>query len=189
MTLAFWKGAVKADTLPGIGNLYYLNDDQYLYLLVDVTGDENNNVYNNRSYDDLLLVFDVDKDKVQDSGDVYYSYSGKKVTFVFCIWADLVSDENCVIKRRDRSLTSWARSGFDISPADRQNKHKFWELRIDLDEIQGRLSEEIYAGVASRQYDEHFLADTMRQFNDFSPDSFDFSSLIKIPLDEKPPDT
>lgn len=140
-----WKDARLAAELPQ-GKLYYLNDEHYLYLLVDVTQDTYNDLYEDdtKSYDNLTIGFDVDRDNVQDRGDVYYEYSGKYVTFKSFIWSRADS-RGCGSTPIEYPTCSQSKSGFNISPQSTETSHKFWELKIDLQDIDSKSGESLYA--------------------------------------------
>lgn len=190
-----WKGAHVATTLP-LGNLYYLNDDQYLYLLVDVVQDTHNDLYLNgvlsekgdKSYDDLTIGFDVNQDNKQDFVDVYYKYSGRDATFKSFIWSD-IDQKGCGAKVTDLPTLSEGVSGFDISPEFKHVSHRFWELKIALEDIQGKLGENVYAGVFVARYEKRPFT-----FEDSVPKGFGFDGFctydkpIEIYLYDKPSD-
>ncbi len=143
-----WKDAILISEFPH-GNVYYLNDSDYLYLLVDSTGDT-------AGGEDMVgFTFDINKNSIDDMGvDIeYYTNIG----FRFCYSGQY---DKCYLSNSKFNF------GFGTSPF-LDVKHRYWEFAIDLSEINSLPGELVHLGYYVYSQSPGFT-DTVRAYDNES---------------------
>ena len=164
-----WDHGVLAVELPN-GKLYFLNDDKYLYLLLDVTGDIRKNPPLSQAPwgDYFALAFDVNENAQIDKGiDLYYGMSGTTIGYQYFLGPSTYTGLNPT-----RSVV-WP--GFDSTPEEAA-PHRFWEFALLLQEIDAKPGEQMRFGIT--------VYSQTPSFQDDMPPGYqnDFTNLIAITL-------
>ncbi len=135
VSLGEWDKAAKQSPLIDLrhGKMLVQNDHQYLYLLVDLTGDTHDDPISFDEGDHFSLTFDVDSDKtITPNEDISYGYvlaagTGKPV-FVLSYW--LRPNVLTTVKKTTSSL------GIGFGPSlFSARDHRIWEFAISFDEL------------------------------------------------------
>ncbi|MFH1156113.1 MAG: hypothetical protein V1793_20085 [Pseudomonadota bacterium] len=119
-----WQGAYELYLIPDLlltpakypieTHVYFLNDNTYLYVLVDAVGDNTESLY-----DECLMVFGPPTPGSYHVVETYYTGSAV---------AQIPKDPP------ENAMVTIAR-GFGRSPADPDNDHRFYEFRIEFNYI------------------------------------------------------
>jgi serine/threonine protein kinase len=153
------------------GYMYTLNDDRYLYLLLDLTGDTGDDPARSSSPwgDFFYITFDIDNDSVIDNEvDLNYGlYPGSYSSMGFQYY--LGSDTWTGLY----DSTSNLHIGF-TSSSNSHTPHRIWEFAFDLSELQARPGDSL--GIGIRTWSE------TPSFDDYFPSYFtsDFSNLYIV---------
>jgi len=161
------------------GKSYFQNDDDYLYILIDLIRDT---VVDDADYN-ISFYFDGNENKVVDDTkkDLMYGLSQEGVlSFVYLL------DIGCSFTPGEERSNSEAGESFGPS-FNSTIPHHIWEFAFALDEIQATPGQRVRFGieiVSGSPYFRDILPES------FSYDSCDFSKLVEIDLgttDTTPP--
>jgi hypothetical protein len=155
------------------GKLYYQNDDDYLYVLIDLIGDTGDN-REGLGADSFSFTFDVNENKVVDANkDFMYGFAGGDYSrFGIFYYLDCRSSTGI------NPSNSEAGEGFGPSFSS-TIPHRIWELALALDEIQATPSQRVRFGIVTFSGFPQFLDNIPESLSD----SCDFSKLVEIDLE------
>jgi serine/threonine protein kinase len=144
ITSGEWNKAFKAVTLPN-GNVYYLNDNNYLYLWIDLTADTINDppIVGSPWGDFFNVAFDVNENKVIDPSqdELYGLYPGTyTLALSYYLGAGIFTGVNPSISKFG--------AGFGKSPYS-ATPHRIWEFAFAYIEIKAAVGQDVAIGVSA----------------------------------------
>jgi eukaryotic-like serine/threonine-protein kinase len=152
VTAGEWDAAFLAMNIPN-GAVYYFNDSQNLYLLIDLTNDTFNDppLVGSPWGDYFYVGFDVNENQVIDS-NVDFSYVTYPGTYTLGVSYYLGPGSFTGVQ----PCTSVLGPGFGISHKSATN-HRIWEFALKLSEIQAAAGQNVAMGVITNSQNPAFL--------------------------------
>ena len=166
-----WKNISIEYSLPH-GVMYYINDDRYLYILIDLVEDTGNDLpVEDAPYGDFFYItFDIEKNGIIDA-EKDINYARYLDRYAMGLQYYLETDAWTGLYK----TSSLFEVGFGPS-FNSSTPHRIWEFAFSLDEIHAQLGDTIYVGVLTYSQ--------TPPFDDFVPNNFtkNFSKLIPLNL-------